>query len=336
MKRMLAVALLACASGACAFAAGAAETIVVKFSHVVPNDTPKGKGALKFKELAEARTQGRVKVEVYPNSSLYKDKEELEAMQLGAVQMLAPSVTKFGPLGVRSYDLFELPYIFDSYQDLRKVADGPIGQRLLKQLEPKGIIGLAYWDNGFKGLSANRPLRRPEDCKGLKFRIASSKVIDAQMRMLGAIPQVLAFAEMYQALQTGVVDGAENTPSNFYTQKLHEVQKYFTLTEQSVTEYVVIANKAFWDGLPADVRGQLESAMKDATRYVNEIARQENEESLEAIKKTGKTQIIALSADEKRAWKKALLKLHTENEDKIGKALINDVYKETGFDPGKL
>jgi C4-dicarboxylate-binding protein DctP len=237
---------------------------------------------------------------------------------------------------VRSYDVFELPFVFDSFEDLRKVADGPIGRGLLQQLESKGIIGLGYWDNGFKGLSANRPLRVPDDARGLKFRIASSKVIDGQMRLLGALPQVLAFSEVYQALQTGVVDGAENTPSNFYTQKLYEVQKYFTLTEQSVTEYVVVVGKTFWEGLPPDIRAQLDSAMRDATKYVNEIAKQENDEALEAIRKSGRTQIITLTADEKRAWKKALIKLHHEYEDKIGKALIESIYKETGFDPKKL
>ncbi|MBI3900333.1 MAG: TRAP transporter substrate-binding protein [Gammaproteobacteria bacterium] len=312
------------------------EPIVIKFSHVVANDTPKGKAALKFKELAEQRTNGKVKVEIYPNSSLYKDKEELEALQLGAVQMLAPSLAKFGPLGVKEFEVFDLPYLFDDYDHLHKITNGSIGQDLLKKLQPKGILGLAYWDNGFKVMSANKPLKKPEDCKGLKLRIQSSKVLDAQMRALGAIPQVMAFSEVYQALQTGVVDGTENPPSNLYTQKMHEVQKYVTLSNHGYLGYAVITNKKFWDSLPADVRTQLDSAIKDATRYANETAKQENDDSLEAVRKSGKSQIISLTTDEKREWKKALIKVHHEQEERVGKELVQSIYQETSFDPNKL
>ena len=209
-------------------AASAQAPIVIKFSHVVASDTPKGKGADKFKELAEKYSNGKVKVEVYPNSTLYKDKEELEALQLGAVQMLAPSNSKFGPIGIREFEVFDLPYLLPNLAALRKVTDGPIGNRLLKLLDAKGMVGLAYWDNGFKQMTANKPLHVPADYKGLKFRIQSSKVLEAQFRALGATPQVMAFSEVYQALQTGVVDGQENTWSNIYTQKMHEVQKYAT------------------------------------------------------------------------------------------------------------
>src|ERR1700712_4499572 len=177
--------------------ASAEQPIVIKFSHVVTADTPKGKGTLKFQELAEKYTNGKVKVEVYPNSSLYKDKEELEALQLGAVEMLAPSLAKFGPIGVREFEVFDLPYILPDKDALRRVTDGPLGKKLLKLLEPKGIVGLAYWDNGFKVMSANKPLRMPADFQGLKMRIQSSKVLEAQMRALGAIPQVTAFSEVY-------------------------------------------------------------------------------------------------------------------------------------------
>ena len=211
-------------------AALAQSPIVIKFSHVVAQDTPKGKGAEYFKKLVDQRLKGKVKVEVYANSTLYKDKEEVEALQLGAVQMLAPSLAKFGPLGVREFEVFDLPYLFDNYDELHKVTRGTVGMSLLKKLEPKGIIGLAYWDNGFKDMSANKPLKTPADFRGLKMRIQSSKVLDSQMRALGAVPQVMAFSEVYQALQTGVVDGTENPPSNLYTQKMHEVQKYATVT----------------------------------------------------------------------------------------------------------
>ena len=242
-------------------AATAQAPIVLKFSHVVAPNTPKGKGADKFKELAEKYTNGKVKVEVYANSTLYKDKEELEALQLGAVQMLAPSNSKFGPIGVKDFEVFDLPYLLPNKAALRKVTDGPIGKAMLKKLESKGMVGLAYWDNGFKEMSANKPLRMPEDYKGLKFRIQSSKVLEAQFRALGAIPQVMAFSEVYQALQTGVVDGQENTPSNMFTQKFHEVQKYTTLTNHGYIGYVVVVNKKFWDDLPADIRAACDKAM---------------------------------------------------------------------------
>ncbi|HET6801232.1 MAG TPA: TRAP transporter substrate-binding protein [Casimicrobiaceae bacterium] len=311
----------------------AQQPVVIKFSHVVAVDTPKGKGAEQFKKLAEERTKGRVKVEVYPNSSLFKDGEEMEALQLGSVQMLAPSLAKFGPLGVRDFEVFDLPYMFDSYDELHKITEGQVGRNLFKKLEGKGIVGLAYWDNGFKVMSANKPLRVPADYKGLKMRIQSSKVLGDQMKALGALPQVMAFSEVYQALQTGVVDGTENPPSNFYTQKMHEVQKYLALTNHGYLGYAVIVNKKFWDGLPADVKSALESSMKDATKYANDIAKKENDDAIEAVKKSGKTEIIALTDAEKAALKKALVPVHKENESRIGKDVIEAVYKETGFKP---
>ena len=323
--------LLGCIA-ACALISGAAfaqqAPIVIKFSHVVAQDTPKGKGAEKFKQLAEAKTKGKVKIEIYPNSQLYKDKEELEALQLGAVQMLAPSLAKFGPLGVKEFEVFDLPYIFQSKEVLDKVTQGKIGADLMKKLDGKGITGLAYWDNGFKIMSANKPLKKVDDFKGQKMRIQSSKVLDAQMRALGAMPQVMAFSEVYQALQTGVVDGTENPPSNMFTQKMHEVQKHATVSNHGYLGYAVIVNKKFWDGLPADVRTDLESAMNEASKYANEIAQKENDDSLAAIKASGKTELYTLSAEEKDAWRKALLSTHRDMETRVGKELIESIYKE--------
>jgi C4-dicarboxylate-binding protein DctP len=310
---------------------GAEAPIVIKFSHVVATETPKGQAALRFKELAEAATHGRVKVEVYPNSQLYKDKEELEALQLGAVQMLAPSLAKFGPLGVKEFELFDLPFIFEDYAALHRVTDGVVGKKLLAKLEPKGILGLAYWDNGFKVMTANRPLRRPDDLKGLKLRIQSSKVLDAQMRAMGAMPQVMAFSEVYQALQTGVVDGTENPPSNLYTQRMHEVQKYVTVSNHGYLGYAVIVNKKFWTGLPADVRTQLEGALSQATAYANQIAKVDNEAALEAVKKSGRCEIIALSPEERAAWKRAMDRAHQDQLGRIGADLVREVYRETGY-----
>jgi len=303
--------------------------IVIKFSHVVASDTPKGQAAERFKLLAEKNTAGRVRVEVYPNSQLYKDKEELEALQLGAVQMLAPSLAKFGPLGVKEFEVFDLPYIFPSKTALYNVTEGPIGKGLLRKLEAKGITGLAYWDNGFKMMSSNKPLRVPADFRGQKMRIQASKVLDAQMRTLGANPQVLAFSEVYQALQTGVVDGTENPPSNMYTQRMHEVQKHLTTSNHGYLGYAVIVNRKFWDGLPADIRNQLEAAMRDATSYEKAIAQRDNDLALEAIKKSGKTQIYNLSASETAEWRRALLPVHKLVEERIGRDLIYAIYRET-------
>lgn len=308
----------------------AQQPIIIKFSHVVAQDTPKGKAADRFKELAEKKTGGKVKIEVYPNSQLYKDKEEMEALQIGAVQMLAPSLTKFGPMGAREFEVFDLPFIFPDKAALRKVTDGPLGKSLLKKLEAKGFIGLAYWDNGFKIMSANRPLKMPEDFHGLKMRIQSSKVLDAEIRALGAMPQVMAFSEVYQALQTGVVDGTENPPSNMYTQKMHEVQKNATISNHGYLGYAVIVNRKFWEGLPADVRSGLEEAMREATLLANTIAQKENDNALAAMKASGKTEFHELTDTERAAWRKAMLPVHEEMASRVGKDLIEAFYKETG------
>jgi C4-dicarboxylate-binding protein DctP len=302
--------------------AWAQSPIVIKFSHVVAKDTPKGKAAEKFKELAEAATKGRVKIEVYANSTLYKDKEELEALQLGAVQILAPSMAKFGPLGVKEFELFDFPYLFTDQQSLERVTNGPVGREMLKRLESKGLIGLSFWDNGFKIMSSNRTMHSPTDLKGLKLRIQASKVLDEQMRVLGANPQVMAFSEVYQALQTGVVDGLENVPSNLYTQKMHEVQKHMTVTNHGYIGYAVVVNKKFWEKLPADVRSQLDGAMKEATEYANKIAQQENEAALDAIRKSGKVTVYMPTDAEKAEWRKVMLPVHKTMEERIGKDLI--------------
>ncbi|HQS08423.1 MAG TPA: TRAP transporter substrate-binding protein [Xanthobacteraceae bacterium] len=306
-----------------------AQQIVIKFSHVTTPDTPKGMGAERFKALAEKFTNGKVKVEIYPNSQLYKDKEEMEALQLGAVQMLAPSLAKFGPLGVREFEVFDLPYIFPNKDALRRVTDGKVGKALFAKLEPKGIKGLAYWDNGFKIMSANKPIAKPTDFQGLKMRIQSSKVLDAQFRAIGALPQVMAFSEVYQAMQTGVVDGSENTPSNMYTQKHYEVQKYALVTNHGYIGYAVIVNKRFWDGLPADVRTNLENAMAEATIYTNSISQVENDQALEAMKKSGKIQISTPTPEATAAFRKAMDVVYTEMASRIGKETINAVLKET-------
>ena len=310
------------------------QPVVIKFSHVVAPDTPKGKAAARFEELAERYTDGAVDVQVFPNSQLYKDKEELEALQLGAVQMLAPSLAKFGPLGVPDFEVFDLPFIFKDRAALAKVTKGDVGKGLFDKLGAKGITGLAYWDNGFKIFSANKPIKSPDDMLGLKIRIQSSKVLEAQIKAVGAIPQVMAFSEVYQALQTGVVDGQENTASNMYTQKMHEVQKHTILSNHGYIGYAVIVNKKFWDGLPADIRGQLDKAMAEASDYANDISQKENDDALAEMKKSGKTAIHTPSEAEYKQWVKAMLPVHNEVASRVGKDVLEAVYKAVG-DPRK-
>jgi C4-dicarboxylate-binding protein DctP len=306
----------------------AQSPIVLKFSHVVANDTPKGKGALKFKELAEKYTDGKVRVEVYANSSLYKDKEEIEALQLGSVQMLAPSTAKFAPLGAKEFEALDLPWLFKDDKAYADAMKGPVGQWLFNKLEAKGITGLAYWDNGFHMVSAKRPLINPSDFEGIKMRISGSKIADQYFRELGSIPQIMAFSEVYQALQTGVVDGCENTASNYLTQKFHEVQSHITVSYHAHLQYAVIVNSQFWNGLPADVRGQLTKAMDEATDYTNSIAKKENEDALEAIKKSGKTTLHELTPEQKVAWQKAMAGTYKWAKGRVGQEVLDLIAKE--------
>jgi C4-dicarboxylate-binding protein DctP len=323
--------ILAAAATAVFLASGPAMAqapIVIKFSHVVANDTPKGTGALKFKELAEKYTNGKVKIEVYPNSSLYKDKEEIEALQLGSVQMLAPSTAKFAPLGVKEFEALDLPWLFKDDATYDKAMKGPVGKWLFNKLEPKGITGLAYWDNGFHMASANRPLLMPADFQGLKVRISGSKIADRYFRDLGSIPQIMAFSEVYQALQTGVVDGCENTPSNYLTQKFYEVQKDITVSDHAHLQYAVIVNSKFWNGLPDDIRKQLDKAMDEATDYTNSIAMKENEDALAEIKKSGKTTLHYLTDDQRKAWQTAMRPTYGWAKGRVGQEVLDLLAKE--------
>ncbi|MBR0709910.1 DctP family TRAP transporter solute-binding subunit [Bradyrhizobium liaoningense] len=323
--------LLAVAAAAILVAPATAQAqspIVIKFSHVVANDTPKGKGALKFKELAEKYTDGKVKVEVYPNSTLYKDKEEIEALQLGSVHMLAPSTAKFAPLGIKEFEALDLPWLFKDDVTYSNAMKGTIGKWLFQKLEAKGITGLAYWDNGFHMVSANRPLTKPTDFQGLKFRISGSKVADQYFRLVGSIPQIMAFSEVYQALQTGVVDGCENTASNYLTQKFYEVQKDITVSYHAHLQYAVIVNSKFWSGLPPDIRTQLDKAMNEATDYTNSIARQENEDALAEIKKMGKTNLHYLTDADRKAWQEAMQPTYKWAKGRVGQEVLDLVAKE--------
>jgi C4-dicarboxylate-binding protein DctP len=295
----------------------AQQPIVVKFSHVAAPDTPKGQAAIEFKRLAEERTKGRVKVEVYPNSMLFKDAEELDALQLGSVQMLAPVPGKFGPVGVPEFEVFDLPYMFPDLEALQRVYRGPAGAALLKKLESRGLVGLAFWNNGFRVMSANRPIHVPGDTKGLKMRINSSKVNAAIMKSVGAVPQTMAFSEVYQGLQTGVIDGTEGPLSNLYTQKQYEVQKHVTLTYHTISNYVVVVNKAFWEKLPADIRTTLEGALKDATALNDQNSVKDEAAAIAGIKASGKSEIYVPTPAEKDAWMKAMLPVQDEMASRV-------------------
>ena len=303
--------------------------IIIKFSHVVANDTPKGKGSIKFKELAEKYTEGKAKIELYPNSSLYKDKEEVEALQLGAVQMLAPSTAKFAPLGAKEFEALDLPFAFSNRAQYLRVIKGDLGQWLMKKLEPKGITGLGFFDNGFHMMSANKPLLKPSDVQGLKIRISGSKIADQYFRKLGSIPQILAFSEVYQALQTGVVDGCENTPSNYLTQKFHEVQKHITIIEHAHLQYAVIVNSTYWGGLPAEIRAALAKAMNEAVDYTNEIAEKENIDALEEIKKSGRSEIHVIAEADRKPWRDAMAPTWDWAESRVGGEVLGLLKKAT-------
>jgi C4-dicarboxylate-binding protein DctP len=324
-ERMKLVTALAFAGVALALAAapvGAQQPIVIKFSHVAAPDTPKGQAANEFKRLAEERTQGRVRVEVYPNSTLFKDAEEFDALKLGSVQMLAPVPGKLGPAGIPEFEVFDLPFLFPDIEAVHRAYRSPAAAALMQKLEAQGIVGLAFWDNGFRVMSANRPIHVPTDMKGLKMRINSSKVNAAIMKSVGALPQTIAFSEVYQGLQTGVIDGTEGPLSNLYTQKQYEVQKQVTLTYHTISNYVVLANKKFWDGLPPDIRTALEGAMRDATALNDQVAEKDEQAAIAAIKASGKSEIYTPTPAEKELWVRAMLPVQDEMASRVKKETI--------------
>ena len=326
-RKWLATAGVAALAIALPLAAAAQQPIVIKFSHVVAENTPKGQGALKFKELAEKKLPGKVQVQVFPSSQLFGDAKELEALLLGDVQLIAPSLSKFDRY-TKKIQIFDLPFLFDDIEAVDRFQDSPAGQSLLTSMKNRGLIGLGYWHNGMKQLSTNKDkLVRPDDVKGLKFRIQASDVLEAQFRALGANPQKMAFSEVYQALQTGVVDGQENTWSNIYSQKFHEVQKTIAETNHGVIDYMVVANAKWWDGLPADVRKGLSEAMKEATDHANKLAFDLNEADKKKIADAGKAKIQKLAKDDVAAWRKAMEPVWKKFEADIGRDLIDAALK---------
>lgn len=299
----------------------AADPITIKFSHVVTDNTPKGQGALKFKELAEKKLPGLVKIEVFPNSQLFGDGKEMEALLLGDVQIIAPSLSKFDRFS-KQVQVFDLPFIFKDPEAVDRFQASPDGQALLKSMEKKGILGLAYWHNGMKQLSANKDILLPDSVKGLKFRIQPSTILEAIFKQLGASPQKMAFSEVYQALQTGVVDGQENTWSNIYSKKFYEAQKTILETNHGIVDYMVVVNPAFWNKLPPNIRDGLSSAMSEATTYSNALAWSKNQEDKAKIIAANKAKVVPLNAEQLAIWKAKMQPVWKQFEPQIGAALI--------------
>lgn len=312
---------LACALPLFAGFAGAADPISIKFAHVVAEHTPKGQGALLFKKLAEERLPGQVKVEVYPNSSLFGDGKEMEALLLGDVQLLAPSLAKFEHYS-KPIQIFDLPFLFTDIQALDRFQQSPQGQALLKSMEGKGITGLGYWHNGMKQLSANKALYEPKDARGLKFRVQASAVLDEQFKALRAAPRKMSFAEVYQGLQTGVVNGTENTWSNYESQNVYEVQKFFTESNHGAIDYMVITNTKSWNGLPEEVRNTLDAVMAEVTVEVNKQAEALNQASRQRIADSGNSEIIILTPEQRELWREAMRPVWKKFESDIGPDVI--------------
>ena len=314
-------ALVCAVSLSLAGALQAADPVVIKFAHVVADHTPKGQGALMFKKLAEERLPGKVRVEVYPNSSLFGDGKEMEALLLGEVQMLAPSLAKFEQYA-KPVQIYDLPFLFDDMAAVDRFQNGPHGRALLTSMEDKNITGLAYWHNGLKVMSANKAMHKPSDARGLKFRVQASAVLEEQFKAVRANPRKMSFAEVYQGLQTGVVNGTENTWSNYFSQKVHEVQPYFTDSNHGLIDYMVITNTKFWNGLPEDVRSELGKIMEEVTVEVNRQADDLNKEARAAIVKAGTSEIIELTPEEREQWREAMRPVWKKFEGEIGADLI--------------
>ena len=303
------------------------KPIIVKFAHVVTPDTPKGQAALKFKELAEKKTNGKVKVEVYPSSQLYGDKEELEACQAGNVQIIAPSVTKLVGLNPK-FQYTDLPFLFPDNAAVYKFFASASMKGLMNSLDKYNLQGLAVWPNGFKQFTNNkRPLVTPADFKGLKFRTQAGKVLEAQFKALGAGSATIAFGETYAALQQGTVDGQENTFNNIDTQKYQETQKYLTVTNHGRIDYMIIVNKSFWAGLEPDVRKALDESMAEATKYAVEQAELLDQKSMDNLKKAGKMQFTELTPAQMGVFQEAMKPVYTQFESVLGKDLIDEAIK---------
>ena len=298
-----------------------AKEILIKFSHVTSaKGHPKGEAATLFAKRVNTELKGKVRVEVFPNGQLYNDNKVLEALLLGNVQMAAPSLSKFEQYSLK-YRIFDLPFVFKDIEAVDKFQQSPKGKELLLAMKDKGLLGLSYWHNGLKQLSANKPLLSPKDAKGLRFRIQTSDVLKAQFEALKASPQKMAFAEVYGALQTGVVDGQENTWSNIYTKKFFEVQDGITETNHGIIDYLVVTSSSFWDSLPADIRKDLTRILAEVTQERNAISRKINLENRAKIVKSG-SEVRELTPSQRKAWVKAMRPVWKQFQADIGKDIM--------------
>ncbi len=325
MKKMVFAAGLTALMSVSAIAAD----YVLKFSHVVSENTPKGQAALFFEKRLEELSKGKIDVQVFPNSQLYKDKAVLKALKLNSVQMACPSFSKFGKF-VPQLALFDLPFLFKDIDHLHKVQDSEVGQKLKDMVTAKGYVALDFWDNAFKQFtSSKKALIKPEDARGQKFRIMSSKVLEAQFKAVGANPQMMPFSEVYSALQQGVIDGQENTNSNIYTKKFYETQKYMTVSNHGYLGYLVVMSKKFWESLPVDLQAAVKQAMKEATAKERQLAVELDQSQFAKIKeyadKTKKLAITVLTPEQRAEWKKVMSTIYPEFYDPkvIGKDLID-------------
>lgn len=302
------------------------EVYTIKFSHVVSAGTPKGKAADLFAKRAEELSNGRIKVEVFPSTQLVDDDKVFQELKRNNIQMAAPSFSKFTPI-VKEFNLWDVPFIFRDNEHLHKVMDGEVGDILKEKIAEKGFIALDYWDAGFKQFSTNKtPIVLPEDAKGQKLRIQTSKVLEEQIKAMGANPQVINFGEVYSALQTGVVDGTENPLSNFYNSKFYEVQKSLTLSNHGYLGYLVVMSEKFWSELPEDLKSVVEQAVKEATDFEREESAKDEAQLLANLntyaKDSGKLEIYTLTSEQKAQWESTMKAIYPKLYDIVGEELI--------------
>ncbi|MDW3207878.1 MAG: TRAP transporter substrate-binding protein [Alphaproteobacteria bacterium] len=295
--------------------------VVIKFSHVTNTDKhPKGIAASLLEQRVNEEMDGKACMIVYPNSQLYDDNKVLEALLLGDAQMAAPSLSKFEKF-TKKFRIFDLPFLFEDIAAVERFQNSEDGQALKSSMKRKGLLGLAFWHNGMKQLSANKPLLSPSDAEGLKFRIQASDVLQAQFEAIGAVPQKMAFSEVYGALQTGVVDGQENTWSNIYGKKFFEVQDGVTESNHGIIDYLVVTSTEFWDGLDDDVRDQLATILKEVTETRNAESTAINEKNKQLIIEAG-GEVRTLTAEQRAAWVEAMKPVWDQFADDIGEDLI--------------
>jgi C4-dicarboxylate-binding protein DctP len=299
----------------------AAEPILIRFSHVVGEDTPKGVGAALLQRLVAERLGGRVAVEVYPRSRKFNDDQALLALVFGDIELAAPSFSKFRAFS-KQIQVFDLPFLLPGAEAVHRFQESETGQGLLASMTSQGLQGLAYWDNGMRAMSANKPLRRPEDIAGLRFRIEPSRVMEAQYQALDVATVPLPFKYVAEALKMGLVDGQENAWSNIYAQGFQDYQQYFTDVGHSFLGYMLVTNAEFWSQLPSDIRAALEAIIAEVTAEVNRLASERSLSDRERIIALGKSEVIMLSDAERAAWRERMLPVWQEFEPQIGKEVI--------------